>query len=272
MNEHIIHRNFFRLLRAGAFQEELTLEPMSAYKWQKLCLQADIQGVRSFIEDEIIRQADDDYLNIPEGLVEEMAKPAGITDAEVFSDIRPLSNRFLNKRLTKIIEAEENDYDASPASLRILGLLIYNVKQILDYGLDFEGLLQLGIFLRSTGEKVDYVKLEQWLKMLHLKRMAQLEGSILIAVFGFSQDEIPFVETLEKEAIDIVMGTLHKKKKLDPADEWYFRQRKDGFVSNNSRRLQRNLKRSLHYLRYASLETTSSFFGNLVRSMSEIEE
>ena len=33
---NIIQRNFFRLLRSGALNEFVSLEPMSHYKWQQL--------------------------------------------------------------------------------------------------------------------------------------------------------------------------------------------------------------------------------------------
>ena len=32
----IVKRNFFRLLRSGAYDSDEQIEPMSAFKWQKL--------------------------------------------------------------------------------------------------------------------------------------------------------------------------------------------------------------------------------------------
>ena len=58
----------------------------------------------------------------------------------------------------------------------------------------------------------------------------------------------------------------------DTAHEWHFKQNAVGFVQNNSSVLRRNVRRSLRYVSYAPIETTSNFFSNFVRSLSEIEE
>ena len=51
----------------------------------------------------------------------------------------------------------------------------------------------MGEYLRTRGNKVDFVKLENWLNTLKLSAMAELQGNVLISVFGFEEDEIPFV-------------------------------------------------------------------------------
>ncbi len=55
----------------------------------------------------------------------------------------------------------------------------------------------MGNYLRTKGDKVDFVKLEKWLRKLRIQRMAQLQGSVLIPFFEFEQDEIPFVRRVE---------------------------------------------------------------------------
>ena len=65
---------------------------------------------------------------------------------------------------------------------------------MLNRGINLDAIIRLGQFLRNKGDKVDFLKLEKWLSALHLQRMAQLQGSILIAVFGFEKDEIDFVK------------------------------------------------------------------------------
>ena len=101
--------------------------------------------------------------------------------------------------------------------------------------------------------------------------MAQLEGSILIAVFEFDQDEIPFVAQVEKEAYPLILRTL-KHTTSDTTEEWHFRQGRTGFVQNNSRIMRRNLRRSIRYINFAPIETSSNFLNNFARSLSEIEE
>ena len=46
----IIKRNFFRILRSGALNEFESLEPMSAYKWNKLTSLVMAQGVEKIAQ------------------------------------------------------------------------------------------------------------------------------------------------------------------------------------------------------------------------------
>ena len=46
---NIIQRNFFRLLRCGAFQTTEVLEPMSVHKWNKLYQLATVHSVQSYV-------------------------------------------------------------------------------------------------------------------------------------------------------------------------------------------------------------------------------
>ena len=153
----------------------------------------------------------------------------------------------------------------------MLDIILFNINHILNYGISLRGILELGKFLRTRGDKVDFVKLETWLNALHIQRIAQLQGSILIEVFNFEQDEIPFVQEVERNSYALALRTLTHTE-IDTSKEWHFRQSKAGFVQNNNVVLKRNLKRSIRYINYAPIETTSSFLANLGRSLSEIEE
>ena len=101
--------------------------------------------------------------------------------------------------------------------------------------------------------------------------MAELQGNVLISVFGFEQDELPFVARTDQKAYRLTLRSVSDLAK-DTAQEWHFRQNSAGFVQNNNAVLRRNLSRSLRYMGYAPVETTSNFFHNFVRSLSEIEE
>ena len=133
------------------------------------------------------------------------------------------------------------------------------------------GIIELGSYLRNKGDKVDFVKLDTWLGKLQLRRMAQLQGSMLMSVFNFEQDELPFVRHVEAAANKLVLRSVTHSAS-DTAEEWHFRQLSSGFVQNNSALLRRNLRRSLRYITYAPLETVSNFFNNFARSLQEIEE
>ena len=156
-------------------------------------------------------------------------------------------------------------------TLDLLNIIVANVNQILNRGISLSLIAELGSFLRTHGAKVDFVKLESWLHQLHIQRMAQLQGSILISVFEFEKEEIPFVNNIEQQANALILRTLSHTTN-DTTEEWHFRQSRTGFVQNNSRIMRRNLRRSIRYINYAPIETVSNFLGNFARSLSEIEE
>jgi hypothetical protein len=264
---NVITRNFFRLLRSGAWHEDEALEPMSHFKWERLGQMVHAQHVEVAVREGLQRMAGDDiWVNLPDGFLAEYQTEA----TEAKTDIQ-LSNRFLNRRFHRIIQQEIHAIDTNVASLDVLKIIVKTVDTMLNNGVMIKGLLDLGRYLRTYGDHVDFVKLDTWLSKLHLQRMAQLQGSMLVAVFNFETDELPFVHRLEISAYNLVLRSVYHTAN-DTAEEWHFRQSRTGFVTNNSQLLRRNLRRSLRYLPYAPLETVSNYFNNFTRSLQEIEE
>ena len=271
---NIIQRNFFRILRSGAFEDQELVEPMSAFKWRRLFQMVEAQHVVSAFARGVEKHTGDKQFNIPTDVTNNLSSKIAASEehkATISNDDVRMSNIFLNKKLRNIIQTELQDEEASVETVDLLELIVYNVSTILNRGLNLDGIIQLGEYLRRRGDKVDFVKLDTWLGKLHLKRMAQLQGSILMCVFGFEQDEIPFVEKPEKYARRLTIKAVDNLAK-DTAEDWHIQQTRSGFVQNNSTVLRRNIMRSIRYYRYAPLETASSFFGNIGRSLSEIEE
>ena len=161
--------------------------------------------------------------------------------------------------------------DASMDTVEILNIIVRNVGDMLNQGISLSGMIELGRYLRTRGDKVDFVKLEDWLQELHILHIAQLQGSILIAVFEFELDEIPFVHKFAPESFKLTIRTINHTA-IDTAKEWNFKQSKSGFMKNNSSALRKNLRRSIRYAGYAPIETASNFVNNFIRSLSEIEE
>lgn len=266
----IIKRNFFRLLRSGALNEYVTLEPMTTFKWNRLFQMAASQNVVSIALKGIKNHQYDNNIHMPQKLILDLQEMTDKDEQEWFTNPH-LSNPTLNKRLKKIKHDERHAIDTSMETLQLLDIIIFNVNHILAKGISVRGIIELGSYLRTRGDKVDFIKLETWLSKLHLQRMAQLQGSILIVVFNFEQDEIPFVENVEREAYPLILRTLTHTE-IDTTKEWHFREGKAGFVQNNNKVLRRNLRRSMRYINYSPIETSSHFIANLVRSLSEIEE
>ncbi|MBP6273208.1 MULTISPECIES: hypothetical protein [Hallella] len=262
---NIITRNFFRLLRSGALNEYEPMEPMSAFKWRRLDQMVHAQHVERAALKGIKNHQFDEMMNIPEDLANQTP------DNSAHQEEPRLSNHYLNFRLSRIENAERHAIDTNVDALNVLKIIVGNVSSMLNHGTMLSGIIELGSYLRNKGDKVDFVKLDTWLGKLQLRRMAQLQGSMLMSVFNFEQDELPFVRHVEAAANKLVLRSVTHSAS-DTAEEWHFRQLSSGFVQNNSALLRRNLRRSLRYITYAPLETVSNFFNNFARSLQEIEE
>lgn len=228
-----LQRNLFSQLRSGNFGIEEEMEPMTSFKKRKIA--------------EMMKNLND----VPSG--------------EVL-----MNNKFLNNRLTKIQENERHAIDTSIETIYILRILVSNVNGILSNGINLKGIIKLGDYLRTKGDKVDFVKLDKWLSKLHIQRMAQLQGSILITFFEFEKDEIPFVHRVEPGAKKMTIRSLYYN--IKDQEEIKFKQTQTGFVSATGSAVRKSLGRSMRYFTYAPIETTSNFVNKFIRSLAEIEE
>lgn len=260
----IITRNFFRLLRSGALHEDEAIEPMSGFKWKRLGQMVHAQHVEQIAEQGIDEHRGKEWMNMPYDFILDDGRPA--------ATVKPvLSNGILNRKYRRVKYNEYHAMDTNIECLEVLDIIVSTVSMMLNKGMMLKGILTLGSYLRNKGDKVDFLKLNTMLRKLHLRRMAQLQGSMLITVFHFDKDEVPFVDRVEGAAYNLVVrSVVHTAN--DTAEEWHFRQNRTGFVTNNSTLLRRNLRRSLRYLSYAPLETISNYFNNFARSLQEIEE
>ena len=269
----VIQRNFFRILSSGAFNSQSNIEPMSPFKWRRLMQMVDAQQVIPIFVKGINKHSLDEGLRLPDSIIADIK--ARMNDNKTLSGKVPekvkLSSRLLNHRLKGIIHNELHSIDTSIEALDILKLIVSNSQSMLTRGMDLDGNITLGQYLRTRGDKVDFVKLDAWLSSLMLHPMAELQGNILISVFGFDEDELPFVTKYDQKAYKLTLRSVSDLAK-DTAQEWHFKQNSAGFVRNNGAVLRRNLRRSLRYVGYAPLETVSNFANNFVRSLSEIEE
>ncbi|MEE0670493.1 hypothetical protein [Prevotella sp.] len=281
---NIIKRNFLRLLRLGAFGENEVIEPMSKFKWEVIFHIANIHNVVGLIFDGIAKNKENEAL-IPQDIILKYKK---ILDEEGYgikaqaTGSRPsvqlpdaglshMCNGFLNARLKRIRENEPQSADASVETLNTLDIIVQATECTMTYGLSFATILRIGIYLRVDGDKIDFVKLENWLRKLNLTRMAQLEGSILIDIFGFEMDEIPFVNKMEPSAHKIAIEALEKPIRID-IEEWKIRQKSTIFLANNSKAMMKTVKNCMKYFFFAPVEASSNFLHRFASSLSNLEE
>ena len=225
---HIIYRNLFTKLRIDNFQTQERLEPMSRFKIRKL------MAIMKHIAD----------------------MPAG----EI-----ALSNPILDRRLKKIQREEPHAIDTSIETIYLLRIIVSNVNATMNYGMPVRGIIQLGQYLRSRGDKVDFVKLEHWLAKLHIARLAQLQGSVLTSLLGFSKDELPFVKRVERNAVPLTLRSISNIGR----DEAQHAGQDNDLPPYNTRRL---LCRNISYLTYAPMETIGNLLSNFSKSLPKIEE
>lgn len=275
----IIQRNLFRLLRSGAFQTNEEIEPMSAYKWGQLYQLAVIHAVAPFVYEGINCCRSQFFLHLTDKQEEEWKQAMKeLSDAGAQTDkaeedefLRAdrLTNPLLNSRLQAILDDEHSDIHTR----QMLLMFIRIVRHLLNEGVPIRQLTELGIFLRKNVDRIDYLTLDKWIGRLSLNRMIQLIGEILIKMFGFAEEDIPFLKKRREKPIEKIAQELLEYTDAR-AQNWYFSQQDGGiFVHNtNSSATFSHAHRSARYFRYYPSESVTNFFSSFLHSLSHIEE
>ena len=273
----IIQRNLFRLLRNGALGSDEKLEPMSVFKWECLYQLAAMHDVIPYAYKGILNSRDQFFLHLTDKLWKEWevaankAKGQQSMDEEEDEFLRPdhLTNPLLNTKLQNILDDEHSD----TTTRHLLLLFISIVRHILNEGMPIRQLLELGIFLKQEGKKVDYQTLGKWITSLNLTQMCQLEGQCLILLYGFQDDDLPFLQDKKDKRIEDIAQELLEFTNTRSHD-WYFSQDANSiFVHNsNTSAMFSHVRRSARYFRYFPSESLTNFFASFVHSLSHIEE
>jgi hypothetical protein len=273
---NIIQRNFFRLIRCGEFKKQEQIEPMSVSKWNKVYQLALMHQVIPSVYAGIQQCRDQFFLHLSDKQIKEWEKAyieACRTNKQEEENelLRAdhLTNPLLNKKLQAILDDEKSDI----ATRQLLLIVIHIARHILNEGVPVYNLVELGKYLSSEGHHVDFQTLNKWLKSLGFNPMAQLEGALLIQMFGFSKDEIPFMLSEPDKRVERVAQELTEFTNTH-TEEFYFSQDSDSvFVhTSNSSAILGHIRRSAQYFRYLPSETLTNFFASFAHSLSHIEE
>ena len=273
---NIIQRNFFRLLRCGAFKTTEQLEPMSVFKWDRLCQLAVMHNVVLYVYDGLQQCKGQFFLKLTENqwnnwqkLVNDTNSHLQDVDNDEFLRADHLTSPLLNHKLQDILDDEKSD----TTSRRLLLLIIRIVRHILNEGMPVRQLVELGLFIRQEGAKVDQQTFMKWINGLRLQPMCQLEGEFLMLLLGFTKEELFFIEekankNIEKIALELIEFTNTRSQ------DWYFSQDSDSiFVHNsNTSAMFSHVRRSARYFRYYPSESVTNFFASFAHSLSHIEE
>ena len=269
---NIIQRNFFRLIKCGVYGTAETLEPMSLHKWDKLYQMAQLHNVQPFVYQGLCKCKDQFFLRLSPAQWHkwEVAHFQQQQDADEEELLRPykLTNPILNRQLQLILDDEQSD-----VSTRLMLVQIIRIaRHILNEGLPLRLLIDLGVNLRDNTDKVDYQELNGWLARLHFQQMAQLEGALLIELFGFTIADIPFAgDNIDKNA-NLVARELAEY--TNRPQEFFFSQSPDSiFVhASGGSALVSRVRRSARYMRFIPSEAFTNFFASFAHSLTHIEE
>lgn len=249
----IIKRNFFNLLCNGAFGDNLPTEPMSQYKWNLLQTAAEEHQVAKIIASAKDGNSIIEYPSIPD---------AGLSR---------MSNTILNNRLVTIRENEPTADDSSIETLNMLDIIVQATEALLSRGVIFGHIVRIGQYLRSDGDKIDYVKLDIWLRRLGIYRMSQLEASILVALLGFEQDEIQFLTKMDDrgytKAITALNASIHRNPRGDDTQHEYAI-----FDNSGKSATWKSMCNACKYIPMAPIEAISFCTAKLIDKLSVPEE
>lgn len=279
MTMNIIERNFYRLLRSGAFGTEEVIEPMSVWKWGRLYHLSEMHDVAMYIYKGIEHCSDQFFVQIPQELNEQWRQAA---TEEASSDEEQngqegkndllasdhLTNPLLNYQLQSMLDSENSNTETRTALLHIVG----TCRFIMNAGIPVKRITELGIFLRQPGNRIDHTTLGQWIKKLKLESMVQLVSVMLVKLLNFKPEELPFMQSTTEEKMDKQLRELFQMRNSH-AEEWYFSQGKNIFVhTSNSQAMLWHVRRSARYFRYYPTETVTNFLTSFAHSLSHIEE
>ena len=267
---NIIERNFYRLLRAGAFGTDEQIEPLSAWKWNRLYQMSEMHDVAPLLYQGIERCRDQFFLQIPDELMQQWSQASchGTDDQNEMLAPDHLTNPLLDHKLQDILDQEDSNTETRTALLHLLG----TSRFIMNAGIPVKRITDFGVFLRQSTNRIDFTTLQQWINSLQLTKMTQFASVLLVKVLHFEPAELPFMQPMDDAQMDRLLRELLKQKNSH-AEEWYFSQGKDIFVhTSNSQAMLWHVRRSAKFFRYYPSETTTNFFTSFAHSLSHIEE
>lgn len=271
----IVQRNFFRLIRCGVFNQNEQIEPMSAYKWKRIHQMAVMHDVvipvwhgLQHCKTQFFMHQTSQLWELWEKTVKDyQQKPE--TEEDEFLRADHLTNPILNYTLQDILDDEHSDV----STRQLLLIIIRLARHILNEGVPIRQLVELGVYLKKENQRIDFQMLQRWLKSLKFTDMAQLEGALLIQMFGFEAVEIPFLQgKVNKNAAAVALELTEFTNTR--SEEFTFSQDSgDIFVhASNGTAMMGHLRRSARYFRYIPSEIVTNFFSSFAHSLSHIEE
>lgn len=173
--KEIIFQNILIKIRNSNFNSKEDSLPMSPWKWRYM----------------------DDLLLKIDGMTQ-------YNNKEIYQFV----SKIQEKRRVSIYENERHSIDTSIETLHLLNLIVFNIRQVETNEISIPGIIALGKYLREKGQHVDFVKLEDWIRILNIKKLTSLFASFLVQAFNFEKNEVPFLYSEHKNANELLFNTL----------------------------------------------------------------
>ncbi len=271
---NVVERDFFCLLRVGAFGTDEQIEPLSAWKWKRLYQLSVMHGVTPWVAVGIERCSSQFFVSQMPSSVAALWKTSQNTDdsEEEYSNnmlvADHLTNPLLNRKLQNILDDEHSSVETRHLLLLLLGI----ARFVMNAGIPVKRITELGLFIRQSGNKVSHQQLQLWISKLHLDAMTQLAATLLIKLMHFSADELPFLKPSTEQQMERNIREMMQQRNSH-AEEWYFSQGKDIFVhTSNSAAMLWHIRRSASNFKYYPMESLTNFMASFAHSLSHIEE
>ena len=275
----IIFRNFFNLLAIGAFDAKCTVETMSEFKWNKLLQMAEANSVRDVICQGI---ATTGAKYVPEKVYETALNDCTSFQASQFKEIgnynfaasrqiKQFAMPYLNRRYNNLVFNEIHNIDTSIESLILLKKLIESINILICTGLDIRNLAYLGTYLRNYGDKIDFVKTENWITLLNLRSMCNLTGCFMHILFAFEQEELPFARNINTRRLSKADKIIMKSLTYNQTRPLQQVEKNDTNIINPIHIKKQNIH-PLKYFNFFPVETSGRFVSNIIKSLSNIDE
>ena len=217
-------------------------------------------------ETEIIADTDPDklryrYRNV---VVENNHFAQELMDRKLNKSLQTLVRREMSYYKPNYIEVDAIKVEILPPSINLLVLILRLMQHILEEDVKPQMIIDLGMFLRKIGDKVDYVKIDRWLSELKMQTMANLEATLLILLFNFDEDEMPFMTERLDEDAEKLIENIFSAEYNEPIDDFS--------IGKRTKKSMKHLYRSAVRMKYHPREITGSYVSKIKKIFSRIEE
>ena len=268
----IVLYSLIQYLRSGAFGLSARVHPLSPFKWERLIRLATTHDVTDILYQGLHKQQGNPLLNIQLEQLADVAEEASRQRETLFDQYSledaSLPGKKTTEKLDQICKTCHSESDITRETALIFGILTHNTEKMLNQGFGLRGIVDLGLSLRSIGDKVDYVLLERWLEQTGTRKMAQLQANILIDLFDFESEELPFMEKKGNKGGVLAIKCITQIEDLRNTGDI----KSDGYVKNNKNRFSTGFRRMCIYFPYAPSKSLRSMTNSMKDGLSQIEE